>query len=313
MVIALARFPAVPYTPGMKRAGESRSPSRQSPRRKSPQSGQRDRAAGTRQKPASPGGVRKGRARTGAAPAPPTATTAVPAELAAPAEALPPPALAVPPALTEEEQIEAAKYLPRDLPPRVFEEERFLFPESYGVNRVRLLVKDPEWLFAHWDVDPRTFDSLRGELGERASALTRLTLRVWDPGNGGATLILLPYGARSWYVRADRAPRSYRAQLGVTLPSGEFRVLAESNTVATPRVGPSSVKARRVVRHDRLGELPSLAALDSDAEEVRSTLGPGPWSAPPQEGLLAGGPLRASDRTEPSTSNRGGASDLYRR
>src|SRR3989442_913478 len=46
-------------------------------------------------------------------------------------------------ALSEEEQIGSAKYLPRELPPRVFEEERFIFPETYGVNRVRLLVKDP--------------------------------------------------------------------------------------------------------------------------------------------------------------------------
>ena len=44
--------------------------------------------------------------------------------------------------LSEEEQIGSAKYLPRELPPRVFEEERFIFPETYGVNRVRLLVRD---------------------------------------------------------------------------------------------------------------------------------------------------------------------------
>src|SRR5688500_1583110 len=50
-------------------------------------------------------------------------------------------------AATEEERIESSKYLPRSAPKRLFETERFVFPESYGVNRVRLLVKDPEWLF----------------------------------------------------------------------------------------------------------------------------------------------------------------------
>ena len=67
-----------------------------------------------------------------------------------------PPRRAARAVLNEEDQIRSAKYLPRDLPARLFEEERFLFPESYGVNRVRLLVKDPEWLFAHWDVDPKS-------------------------------------------------------------------------------------------------------------------------------------------------------------
>ena len=88
------------------------------------------------------------------------------------------------------------------------------------MNRVRLLVKDPEWLFAYWDVDPDIFASLRRDLGERALALSRLTLRVSDPVDGGATIILLPKGGARWYFRADGAPRSYRAELGITLPSG---------------------------------------------------------------------------------------------
>ena len=86
---------------------------------------------------------------------------------------------------SEEEQIESAKYLQPTTAPRVFEEERFLFPETYGVDRVRLLVKDPEWLFAYWDVSPQAVSSLRRELGERGLALTRLTLRITDPGHGG--------------------------------------------------------------------------------------------------------------------------------
>jgi hypothetical protein len=60
-----------------------------------------------------------------------------------------PPEIASPPELSDEERIESAKYMP-SARPRLFEEERFVFPESYGVNRVRLLVKDPEWLFAYW-------------------------------------------------------------------------------------------------------------------------------------------------------------------
>jgi hypothetical protein len=200
--------------------------------------------------------------------------------------------------LTEEEQIESAKYLPRHVPKRVFEEERFLFPETYGIDRVRLLVKDPEWLFAYWDLSTRSVDTLRRELGERGLALTRLTLRITDPGYGGTSIILLPYGARAWYVRADKATRSYRALLGWTLPSGQFRTLAESNVVRTPRTGPSPDAARR--------RMPFNAPLD----EIRNALGvgaeadPGPWSTEPFD---ADAPLGGRKR------RRGGASDVYRR
>jgi hypothetical protein len=198
--------------------------------------------------------------------------------------------------LNEEEQIESAKYLQPTTAPRVFEEERFLFPETYGVDRVRLLVKDPEWLFAYWDVSASAVDALRRELGERGLALTRLTLRITDPGHGGTSIILLPYGARAWYVHADKASRSYRALLGWTLPSGVFRTLAESNLVSTPRTGPSPDAAHRRLPYTApLAEI--RVALGADAEK-----NPGPWSTEPFD----------ADAPIGSRRRRGGASDAFR-
>ena len=234
--------------------------------------------------------------------------------------------------LSDEEQILAAKYLPRDLPPRLFEEERFLFPESYHVNRVRLLVKDPDWIFAYWDVDPKALDEIGKALGERSMALARLSLRVSDPQNGGSTDILLPSGARWWYVRTDSAARSYRAELGIILPSGEFRRLAESNRVTTPRVGPSASSARRKVAL-RPGAAPGVQELADEAtgEEpdargpVRGERALGPWTPPSVDGAegtrdaesakpTSGG---ASDAFRPGGASDafrpGGASDVYRR
>jgi hypothetical protein len=225
---------------------------------------------------------------------------------------------------SEEEQIEAAKYLPRELP-RLFEEERFIFPESYGQSRIRLLVKDPDWLFAHWDVDPQSLARVRQELGERASALSRLTLRVTDPHNGGENRVLLPEGARSWYVRADRAERSYQAQLGLTLPSGEFRSLAESNTVRTPRSGPSAEGAPRRARYDgpTLAGGASSSSSSSAAAEPRGSAapeaGPGPWRPDPATASYPGSLAGASPTPSEAGRGRGpgeapgGASDVYRR
>ena len=110
------------------------------------------------------------------------------------------------PGLSEEDQIRAAKFLPRELPRKVFEEDRFLFPETYGVNRVRLLVRDPEWIFAYWDVNPSTMKELGKSLGERALALSRLTLRVIDPVSGGSSDILLPPGARWCWPSTSGTP-----------------------------------------------------------------------------------------------------------
>jgi hypothetical protein len=205
-------------------------------------------------------------------------------------------------AANEEQRIESSKYLPRHAPKRLFETERFVFPESYGVNRVRLLVKDPEWLFAYWDVDPGVLSSLRKDLGERALALSRLTLRLSDTVEGGSTVILLPKAARSFYIRADGASRSYQAELGLTLPSGEFRALAASNTVGTPRVGAAPETASVRVRFDRAGNhgpeaSRALAESRASAGRMADTRVVGKGGARKKPG---GGPL-------------GGASDTYRR
>jgi hypothetical protein len=211
------------------------------------------------------------------------------------------------PGLNEEDQIRAAKFLPRELPKRLFEEERFLFPESYGQNRIRLLVRDPEWIFAYWDVKPQTLEELAKKLGERALALSRLTLRVVDPVSGGSSDILLPAGARWWYVRTDSARRTYRAELGITLPSGEFRRLAESNTVVTPRVGPSPERARRRMSYRDASELAPAAAALAEREDREQGLASEPWEA---ESLDGASPSPSAPAREQAA--RGGASDAFR-
>jgi len=269
------------------------------------------------------GVVAPGRGTTGAPPAAPASRSRKPSrrprnnKLKASAKKAKPAGTPkrAPPALSEEEQIGSAKYLPRELPPRVFEEERFIFPETYGVNRVRLLVKDPHWLFAHWDVDPRVRERLRGEKGERVAALARLTLRLTDDSGGIGGAIVLPEGARSWYLRAVPGHRSYRVELGITLPSGEYRGLTRSNAVSTPRMGPSPEKATRRASYRLAAKVPPLtvatdtapapvAALRRKTAKGRS----GAVTAADPSGIE---PVSAS---EPAPGPEpGGASDLFRR
>jgi len=290
-----AKTAAAPSSKGTRRAAAPARPSKASPKPASQKADQK------RTRPTVAPAVARGRRKA------PAAVAHVPVR--------PVPAAG----LSDEEQILEAKYLPRELPPRVFEEERFLFPETYEIDRVRLLVKDPEWVFAYWDVNPQSLSSIGRAVGERAMALSRLTLRVSDPQHGGSTDVLLPEGARWWYVRTDTSARSYRAALGVTLPSGEFRLLAESNTVTSPRLGPSTARAgRRVSARGGAASSPASASASYDATAADDAAGGdlGPWNPSPED--LRGGPAGidgperairgASDAFRP-----GGASDAFRR
>jgi hypothetical protein len=227
--------------------------------------------------------------------------------------------------LTDEERIESAKYEPRRARPRVFEEERFLFPQTYGVNRLRLLVKDPVWRFAYWDVDPRSLESLRADLGARASALSQLTLRVFEDEDGGASTFLLPQDARTWYVQTRAPGRAYRAEVGVLLPSGEFRPLARSDSVITPRGARSSQKAKKTVRYDRSRPAGHAPAPASSGEETPAA--DRPWSPPldagahpeehrPRPAERRGKDVSRGGKDVPRGGKdvpRGGASDVHRR
>jgi hypothetical protein len=141
--------------------------------------------------------------------------------------------------------------------------------------------------------------------------LARLTLRVEDPADGALSIVLLPEGARSWYVRTHASHRSYRADLGLTLPSGEFRRLASSNVVVAPRVGPSSARAARRVGYTRAHELAPLSRDAAGSPPAATPAGAARLAArPPAVAYIdaAAGPAQEAS----ALPERGGASDVFR-
>lgn len=154
------------------------------------------------------------------------------------------------------------------------------FPMRYDADRVRLLVRDPEWLFVHWEVSRRSMEALRQEIGEHTLQLSRLTLRLsHGPGDIAGAVVLLPREARGWYLRVAAGHRRYHAELGLTLPSGEFRSLAWSNTVTFPWIGASAEAAGRTIDYRAAwrspGVIPTGAALAS-ADAAMADAGPVP-------------------------------------
>ncbi|MCK4413272.1 MAG: DUF4912 domain-containing protein [Candidatus Eisenbacteria sp.] len=119
-------------------------------------------------------------------------------------------------------------------------------PERYGRNHAALMARDPYWLFAYWEIDPRSVAELEARLkGEWPDHRWLLRVFTFPPeiemqhaeeGNGEDRYDLeLPPGAVSWYVNAGRADRVYRVAIGIVTRSGKFHALARSNAVRTPR------------------------------------------------------------------------------
>ncbi len=99
-------------------------------------------------------------------------------------------------------------------------------PTSYGLNRIYLVAKDPQWLFTYWDVDWSAHASLVRN--------GKVFLRIL--GSDGAELsrvVINPY-AQNWYLPVPQPGATYRAELGYESDSGAWTVICSSQEATVP-------------------------------------------------------------------------------
>ena len=115
-----------------------------------------------------------------------------------------------------------------------------------GKDRVVLLVRDPYWLQACWDVTRQSVARARAALAEHWHTCEP-TLRLMQVDAGATTStaeslardIPIHGGVKNWYIDIQDSPNSYRVDLGYLAENGRFYTLARSNVVTTPRPGSS--------------------------------------------------------------------------
>lgn len=180
-------------------------------------------------------------------------------------------------------------------------------PSSYGESHLLLLVRDPQTLFAAWDVSPSTTEALKARLGARGFAVSNLTLRLTRAG-GAATTYELAKKIRSRYLKIDGGP-SYIAEIGITSPSGRFELIARSAPCFVP-LGTSAHQdwpgaSRRAVlgyREARKLAQRGLVPVNADGTPRQRS------AASSKPAVTRAAPLGAA-----APRVLGGASDLYRR
>ena len=137
-------------------------------------------------------------------------------------------------------------------------EEGFTIPNGYGDDRLVLLVKDPWWVYAYWEVQPSLERQVRSQLAPEEVSGVQTVLRVYDvtgrnfpdePAHAWIDVALSGL-ATSWYVHVNAPDRWFIAEVGLLTTRGRFLTLVRSNRVATPRSGPSDVIDERWVTTD---------------------------------------------------------------
>jgi len=128
-------------------------------------------------------------------------------------------------------------------------EESFAIPTGYGDDRIVLMVKDPWWLFAYWEIQPSTERAARGRLLPHEVAGLQSILRVYDvtgvddPASTSVRAfdIGLSGLATNWYIHVGAPNHAFLVEIGLLTTAARFLPLARSNRVTTPRFGPSDV------------------------------------------------------------------------
>ena len=151
-----------------------------------------------------------------------------------------------PPPRAEEAQqnAEEAKY---DLgpmpPPEELPAGEKELAQGYGRDKLALMVRDPYWAHAYWEITPETTNLARSELGREHQASTTV-LRIYDLASGEALKrfdIELNGNASNWYINLGEPGGSFCVDIGILTPSGRFYTLARSNSVTMPPSGMSDV------------------------------------------------------------------------
>ncbi|MFM7070377.1 MAG: DUF4912 domain-containing protein [Planctomycetota bacterium] len=111
-------------------------------------------------------------------------------------------------------------------------------------DRVVLLVRDPYWLHASWEITRQSVQRAQAAMAEQWHS-ARPILRVFEVDNAGMTSsaerllreIAIHGGVHNWYIDVQNPPRGFRVEIGYLSSLGKFFAIARSNIVSTPRPG----------------------------------------------------------------------------
>jgi len=113
--------------------------------------------------------------------------------------------------------------------------------EATDEDRLILMVRDPYWLQAYWELTRESINSAKVAFGNYWNAAVP-TLRVVSFSDMGATNtgrtierdITIHGGVNNWYVDVQDPPKQFQVEIGYKLGK-RFHVIAKSNLVTTPR------------------------------------------------------------------------------
>ncbi len=120
-------------------------------------------------------------------------------------------------------------------------------PPYYGEDKLVLMVRDPWWLFAYWEVTPGREAYIRDQVLRSGFTPDKTVLRVYDVSNASIESpasffdIEIDHLNSNWYIDVGQPNRVWVAEIGIRAHGGRFFAMVRSNAVKTPPFGISDI------------------------------------------------------------------------
>jgi hypothetical protein len=118
-------------------------------------------------------------------------------------------------------------------------QEDFDFPELYNVTRIMLLLRDPQWVFAYWDISLQDRKILETHHKNDSLCIILQERPRVDGSQLERVEIPVSLDDSQWYITLPRRDTYYSAVLGY-YHNENVEVLAHSNIIQVPRGNLSS-------------------------------------------------------------------------
>jgi hypothetical protein len=128
-------------------------------------------------------------------------------------------------------------------PQRNFNDTRsaWQLPHRYGQDALTLLVRDPWWLYAYWEITPATFEQTRARAHSDHVILRLYNVTDVDFYESSHFFDIEIGPADNWYIDVGLPNTEWVAELGLRAHDGRFYPMIRSNRVRTPRYGVSEI------------------------------------------------------------------------
>ena len=116
-------------------------------------------------------------------------------------------------------------------------------PVTYGDHFIFLMVRDPYWIYAYWEMQKECQEAALNQLGGDWNTVKSI-LRIYDTSGKNNRPVFFDIDlsglARTWYIEGQ-PNHSYVIEIGLLHNDGRFLPLARSNEVTTPRAWMSEI------------------------------------------------------------------------